>query len=194
MIARLLHIANSCPPANRNRKERFYAMKQRILQRFGTEDGHDIQYIPGKICFSCEGTGGLYEPHGCWKCDGDGWFKSTVWVVLKRWKLGKYTFHEPIKRHYRKPEEASSHDRPMIEGYVEHASYSWKQVRRSQFILAMLFDWTLLWMMSDDWWINRVIARKCHICNRHLWTTKQWQCSACERVKIVLEQDNEIPF
>jgi len=120
MIARLLHIANSCPPPGKAQRERFYKMKQRILRWFGTEDGHDLQHIEGKKCWSCEGTGGLYEPHGCWKCYGDGWFKPPVWILLKRWKFGGYTFHEPLQRFYRKP-ETHSHARPMIEGYVEHA-------------------------------------------------------------------------
>lgn len=38
-LGRLLHIANSSPPSGKDRKDRFYAMKQRILKLFGTEDG-----------------------------------------------------------------------------------------------------------------------------------------------------------
>lgn len=196
MIARLLHIANTSPPADKKCKERFYAMKQRILRRFGAEDGHDIQHIPGKKCWSCDGTGEYYEPHDCHKCDGTGWFKSPVWVLLKRWKFGRYTFHEPIKRHYRKPDD-DLHDRPIIKGYVEHASYSLKKTYRARLILALLFDWQLLWMMSDNWWIRKVISRKCHICKRRLWTTKRWQCSTCQVLsdtKTFLEQDDETPF
>lgn len=196
MISRLLHIANSSPPSDKKRKERFYAMKQRILRWFGTEDGHDLQYIPGKKCWSCEGTGGLYEPGGCWKCDGDGWFRAPVWVVLKRWKFGRYTFHEPIQRLYRKP-DTNSHPRPIIEGYVEHASYSWKEIHRARFILALLFDWRQLWNRTDNWWIRKVISRKCCTCRRHIWTVKRWQCSTCQVLsdaKVFLEQDNDIPF
>ncbi len=193
MIARLLHIANSRPPASKAKRERFYKMKQRILNWFGTFDGHDLQQIDGKPCWSCEGTGGLYEPHGCWKCGGDGWFKSPVWVLLKRWKFGGYTFHEPRTRLYRKP-DTNSLDREIIKGYIEHASYPWKDVQRARFILALLFDWKLLWSETDNWWIRNVFTRRCGLCNRHLWTVKQWQCSACQRIENVIGQDHDIPF
>ena len=107
MIARLLHIANSAPPTNKAKRERFYAMKQRILRWFGREDGYDLQQIDGKQCWSCGGTGGYYTEHDCYKCGGDGWYKSPVWITLKRWKFGRYTFHEPIQRLYRKPDTNS---------------------------------------------------------------------------------------
>lgn len=196
MIDRLLHIANSCPPADKKNRERFYAMKQRILRWFGTEDGYDLQHIPGKMCWSCEGTGGLYEPHGCYKCDGDGWFKAPVWVLLKRWKFGRYSFHEPIQRLYQKP-DTNSHARPIISGYIEHVSYPWKDIHRARFILSLLFDWRLLWSETDNWWIRKVISRKCHTCKRRLWSTNKWQCSTCQVLsdaKTFLAQDNEVPF
>ena len=192
MIARLLHIANSCPPAGKSHRERFYTMKQRILRWFGTEDGHDLQFIDGKQCWSCEGTGGLYEPHGCWKCGGDGWFKSPVWVVLKRWKFGQYTFHEPIQRLHKKPDIIV--DRPTIKGYVEHASYPMKDIHRAHFVLYLMFDWRLLWSETDHWWIRKVVSRRCGLCRRRLWTTKQWQCSICQRISHVLPEDHDIPF
>jgi len=196
MIARLLHIANSAPPAGKDRRERFYKMKQRILNWFGTEDGHDLQYIEGKQCWSCEGTGGLYEPHGCWKCGGDGWFKSPVWILLKRWKFGEYTFHEPLQRYYSRP-DTHSHAKPMIEGYIEHASYPWKDIQRARFILSLLFDWRLLAHETANWWIRRVVSAKCYRCNRHLWTVRQSMCSTCQVLsdaKALLEEDHDIPF
>jgi len=193
MIARLLHIANSRPPASKTKRERFYAMKQRILRWFGTEDGHDLQHIEGKKCWNCEGTGGLYEPHGCWKCDGDGWFKRPMWVLLKRWKFGAYTFHEPISRLHSKP-DTNSFDRQIINGYVEHASYPFKEIDRARIILSLLFDWKLLWSETDDWWLRNAISRRCRLCNRHLWTVKKWQCSSCQRVKTIIEEDHDVPF
>lgn len=181
MIARLLHIANSCPPASKARRDRFYAMKSRILNWFGTEDGYDLQYIEGKRCWSCEGTGGLYEPHGCWKCGGDGWFKPPVWILLKRWKFGGYSFHEPLQRYYRKP-EMHEHAKPMIVGYVEHVSYPWEKVQRARFILALLFDWKLLWSETDNWSIRR-------------WWIRRAMSRRCQQVRnTILEQDHDIPF
>lgn len=177
MIARLLHIANSSPPPPGFRRERFYKMKQRILRWFGTEDGHDLQFIEGKTCWSCYGTGEHYAPHDCYKCGGDGWFKPPVWILLKRWKFGEYTFHEPIQRLYRKPDLHSYH-KPLIEGYVEHASYPWKDIHRARLILALLFDWRLLWSETSNWRIHLALARK-------------WHQSKLNRV---LEEDHDIPF
>lgn len=193
MIARWLHIANSAPPAGKLHRDRFYAMKQRILRWFGTEDGHDLQYIAGKQCWSCEGTGGLYKPHGCYKCGGDGWFKPPAWVLLKRWKFGGYTFHEPIRRLLKKP-DTNSHDRELIVGYVKHTSYPWKDIHRARFILALLFDWRLLGHETANWSIRRIISAKCYKCHRRLWTTKQSLCSTCQRVKLFLPEDHDIPF
>lgn len=193
MIARLLHIANSAPPASKQHRERFYAMKQRILRWFGTEDGFDVQVIEGKRCWSCEGTGGLYEPYGCYKCGGDGWFKPPVWIILKRWKFGGYTFHEPIERLHKSP-DIKSHGRPLIVGYVEHASYRWKDINRARFILALLFDWRLLGHETANWWIRRIMSAKCYKCNRRLWTVKQSLCSTCQRIKLAIQEDHDIPF
>lgn len=171
MIDRLLHIANSCPPTNRRYRERFYLMKQRILHVFGKDDGLDLQHIPGKKCWNCGGTVAFDDPYDCWKCDGSGWYKSPVWILLRRWKLGEYTFHEPIRRLYHKP-DTSSHDRPVINDYIKHPSYPLKDVNRARFILSLLFDWRLLWEESERLTIRKAISRKCSVCNRRLWTTK----------------------
>jgi len=199
MIARLLHIANSAPPPGTERRRRFYAMKQRILRWFGTEDGYDLQHIAGKSCWSCGGTGEFYHPHDCYKCDGTGWFKHPVWVLLKRWRFGKYVFHEPVKRFYSKAEAwvqvaKSECSIDVIDGYVEHASYSWKDIHRARFILCMLFDWRLLMYETANWRIRRAVSARCYRCHRRLWSVKQSLCSACQQPEAVIEQDHDIPF
>ena len=192
-LGRLLHIANSCPPSGKARKDRFYAMKQKILNLFGAEDGHDIQHIPGKVCWNCGGDGLWDEYNECYKCDGTGWHKHPVWVVLKRWKLGGYKFHEPVKRHYREP-VADLRDRPVIEGYIEHVSCKWKEIERARFILCLLFDWKPLFADFRNWWVCKAVSRKCHICKKHLWSSKKWQCPKHEHTEVVIEQDADIPF
>lgn len=185
-LGRLLHIANSAPPSGKVRKERFYAMKQKILKRFGAEDGHDIQHISGKECWNCDGIGWWDEYDECYKCDGTGWFKHPVWVVLKRWKLGGYKFHEPIKRHYSEP-EAELRDRPVIEGYIEHVSYKWNEIERARFILCLLFDWKTLWINTENWLIRKVFQR------RNQWV-KIKDPQSTKQVDVLLAQDDDIPF
>ena len=120
-LGRLLHLANASPPFE-FRKE-FYALKEEILERYGTRDGHDVQHIPGKECYTCDGTGIFERYNGdtdyCYRCGGSGWYKSPVWVVLERFRLGRFSFHIPRKRSYTKPDP----DTTRIHGYIKHASY-----------------------------------------------------------------------
>ena len=68
-------------------------MKSRILRRFGTVDGYDLQHIPGKqLLETVTGTGMFEHWSGdrgdCYRCGGNGWYRDPRWVVLDRWKLG----------------------------------------------------------------------------------------------------------
>lgn len=151
MIGKLLHIANSYPSAID--KERFYAMKSRILQRWGTPDGRDIQHIEGKQCWTCYGSGiyvGIYWISGdewqdtCNRCFGSGWFKSPVWVVLERYRIGNFVFHQPTDRLYKAPESLEPTN--QIEGYIEHRDYGWRKPIWAAIVLGLIFDWKLAWL------------------------------------------------
>lgn len=189
MIGRLLHVANSYPGCID--KRRFYAMKDRILSRFGIEDGFDIQHIEGKQCWSCDGTGGLWEPGGCWRCL-DGWYKRPVWVTLQRYKLGRYTFHLPRERSYEKPEP----DVTRITGYVEHPDYGYDKPRWATILLGLVFDRELANEGIRDVMrrlrLVRVMSRRCLECRRHLWSTKRWRCRSCQAM--INRVGEEVPF
>ena len=104
-----------------------YAVKDHVLTRYATPDGIDWQEIT-RYCHSCEGTGGLYEPHGCYRCGGTGIW-SRRYHQLHRYRLAGYVFHRPT---------ASCHCLPpgvevAIKGRVQHydpgpagaAAYLW---------------------------------------------------------------------
>lgn len=192
MIAKLLHICNSNPHCFGD-KEDFYALKSRLLDRYGTPDGYDVQHIPGKPCWSCEGTGGLYEPCGCYKCGGSGWFKHPVWVTLRRYRMGRYVFHTPDGRSYEKPEP----DVTNIEGYVQHANYDWRTLERAALVLALLFERRFFWrLLKDRWerlWIVRLLTRRCIDCKRRTWSVRTWRCRSCEVMREIVGQP-DLPF
>lgn len=148
-IGKLLHVANSYPDAVD--KEAFYRMKTIILKRLGTRDGFDIQHFEGKICWSCHGTGVYMGSHtysgDTWHdiCDHcvNGWYKRPVWVVLDRYRLGGFVFHQPAERLYEEPPESPSQSR-LINGYIKHRDYGFEKPRRACLMLAAIFDWRML--------------------------------------------------
>lgn len=101
ILSTLLHHANR----NCKRKE-FYALKQKLVKEYGRFKGYDLQYIPGKKCYSCSGKGRFRKYHyyyryhyyeTCWNCGGDGWYKIRRLVLLARYEFGEYEFHQPVK-------------------------------------------------------------------------------------------------
>jgi hypothetical protein len=191
LIGRLLHITNTFP--EQFGKKDFYEVKARILERYGKPDGlYDIQHIPGKPCWSCEGTGGLYEPGGCYKCWGDGWYKRPFWVPLKRYHLGRYVFHRPEERSYERPEPGVT----KIHGYIKHPHYSRRKIQIAGLILFAMFDRKLFRQcLAEEWdrlWVVRILSRRCIDCKRRVWSTKRWRCRVCQ---VVLDRmPKEVPF
>lgn len=78
----------------------FYVLKNEILDKYGIENGYDIQVL-NKHCYGCDGTGVWnYYYHGdndetCLKCNGTGVYSSKH-IVLKRYILNKVLFHKPL--------------------------------------------------------------------------------------------------
>src|SRR6185369_13280700 len=119
ILSTLLHYANLSASS-----ARFYALKNKLLDRYGKTIGYDVQYLDGKKCYTCGGTGvytGYYWESGeawhdtcnrCWR----GWFKPPVWNVLLKRKFGKYTFHTPIKR---------CHSKKELGEFVSENFYKW---------------------------------------------------------------------
>ena len=111
--------------ANKSQSTHLYKIKDFLLSHNAKPDGYDIQHIPGKHCYSCDGTGYYYHKKRCWNCI-NGWYKLPQWICLQRYQYGPYLFHTPIKREFTEANpwvkdemgwEVSTN--PVIEGYME---------------------------------------------------------------------------
>jgi hypothetical protein len=138
ILSWLLHHANRY-----HKDEHFYTIKRKILDKYGVVTDYHYQKIEGKKCWTCYGTG-IWTGYSwynnrqysdtCNKCGGDGWYINPSWNVLAVVKIGKYTFHKPIERSYKKPAPGSH----VFEGYIAHepSKYSWL----CRMILFLLYD------------------------------------------------------
>lgn len=145
LLGNVLHCANSGPSLAI--RSRFYALKERILQRYGTGDGFDVQHIV-KECWNCDGTGRVYEDMfhlgvttsifmgKCHRCT-DGVYEQ-FWVRLERHRLGEHVFHTPRERYYQDPELVLQH--PVIEGYVRHREYPGHLPAEAALWLFLVFE------------------------------------------------------
>ena len=120
LVATLLHYANAGQPAYR---AEFYALKERLLRKYGRFCGHDLQEIK-KECYG-EHTG-LYEWDGCKgakcrRCRGTGIF-DIRWVRLERWEWCGYSFHRPVDDTRVPPAIGTV----KIFGRIEHPDYGLK--------------------------------------------------------------------
>lgn len=145
LLGDVLHIANSRPPLIRQRE--FYALKDKLLQRYGTSDGFDVQHIK-KECWSCDGTGKAYRDAfvfgqwrsvyvgKCFRCNNGVYHE--FWVRLERYRLGRHTFHIPKERTSADPGLVMQH--PMIEGYIRHHDYPGHLPLEAAFWLFLVFE------------------------------------------------------
>jgi hypothetical protein len=130
VLSWLLHHANRY-----YKSEYFYSLKKELLAKYGSHLGYDVQFIEGKKCWSCDGTGtyaghhyysGIITKEPCYNCYS-GWYKRHEWNILEVIQFGKYTFHQPWKRVNEKPTIAIRHN---IEGYISHKSSYWSLFSR----------------------------------------------------------------
>ncbi len=167
ILAWLLHHAN-----RNGRDDHFYKIKNKLLAKYGNITGFDVQFIEGKKCYTCGGTG-IYEYYNddgevrgcdyCWHCY-EGWYKRPTWNILYRIQFGKYTFHQPLKRVYKKPELINN----VIDGYISHSPSKY-----TNFALTVLFiifergyifrylkesgrGWRVRWYRPDAWLNNTI--------------------------------------
>ncbi len=200
LIATILHRANSYPQWLD--KERFYALKQRVLDRYAERDGFDVQYLRGKECYTCDGTGlftywSSRDRVTCDRCCGTGWYQSPRWIQLPRYRFGRFVFHSvgPVAYH---KEDADSWGEPAgrIDGFVRHTDYTYRQQKRAHVLLGLLFDIQYakcsLRELMRYWWIVRLLSRRCADCRCRVWSTTRWRCRTCERVRRLVP--NEPPF
>lgn len=150
IVGELLFLANSRPPIW---KQEFYELKDKIIKRYGTPAGFDVQHIR-KECYECEGTGKILktvmlygEPWlgkgaSCWKCNETGVY-TEFWTHLLRFRVGRRLFHQPEKKYCSDPE--MNLQRPMIEGYVEHKTPKYYLNAEAFYWLALIFDTRLFY-------------------------------------------------
>lgn len=71
----------------------FYKLKNQLLEKYGHEADYDLQHIEKK-CYSCGGTGWYRENNRCQNCNKGIYSRKDI--VLKRFLLNGYIFHQPI--------------------------------------------------------------------------------------------------
>lgn len=114
VLSWFLHHAN-----HHGKDDHFYKIKNRILAKYGKHICYEVQFIEGKKCNSCHGTGtfrcGWKLSGMCWSCYGSRWYKKPCWNILALVKFGKYEFHQPFLRVYEDPQSKCK----TFSGYVE---------------------------------------------------------------------------
>lgn len=205
-LSDLVHYAN----ANPSDRSAFYAIKDRLLRRYGKPDGVDVQELTTRCWGWRDDYGDVIGCDGrlCTKCGGTGIF-SCRYVHLERYRLGKYVFHIPGKTTYYKP------DAVHIKGLVKHADYG-EWTEEAELWLYAMFDWRALWRnltsryrgqwsimpflalqyvlwKSRSWWKNTF--GKCSGCNKWFLRNRKgsdyFKCRRCASDKI---ENPEIPF
>lgn len=163
-LAVVLRHANSDPPFIQPQRESFYALKQAILEAFGTRDGEDVQHIVDK-CYRC--TDGIYtgryydDPDDgvtCWKCGGTGKFREYC-VVLDRWILAKHVFHRPARR------VVGSLVPCTIEGRIRHRRS--KMAKAAQLVLALIFR-PQYYLYLEQWKLGTQELSRFKVCLAYL--------------------------
>lgn len=194
MIARilsyLLHHAN-----REYRSDDFYRIKNRILSKYGKPVDFDVQFIEGKKCHSCGGTGThdfygydgrVYKTEACYHCYF-GWYKRPSWVLLQRLQFGKYIFHKPIDRANGKANPfagQSGINTEVIEGYIDHTRT--KFGKDALVILFLLYDWKGFW---KRWY--KAIGRGWYCHQSWWWSPRRWPNNIAH---IIRYKSGAIPF
>lgn len=221
LIARLLHLANQGPPFSR--RSEFYALKERILARFGTRAGDDVQHIR-KECWGYEEDGYCLGRH-CNRCGGTGIWDER-WILLERWELCGYVFHRPAGSTLRRD--------VTIEGRITHGKRNRQASLAAALWLALIFDRQLFWQIfrasrgypvrGQRWpmilrlqavvfilrmFLRAFYLRRCESCWRPVfrYSPKSYlfriRCSRCERLSRIAfdrlvgafaEGDDDLPF
>ena len=197
IIGLLLHVANSSPPLLG--REQFYAIKVRLLERYGRFVRNERQHIR-KECWDCES--------GCYKCNrygvgGGVW--DEFWVRLELWELGGYRFHTPRERTRVRP--ADWYDGSAIEGYIEHRRFKYYLPFECALWLFLIYDrptfWGVFgysaqcsWKLTPLVWANTLYfywrGRK--------WRLSKWRKRIADRLRpkgltvLKIEEPDDIPF
>lgn len=154
IVGWFLYNANALPASYLQRTE-FYALKDRILRRFGNCDSNQMnlftgeyepviqyQHFPAKECWHCTGYNSAWNSYrcdvcndreNCCRCDGTGIYLPECWVELITYRLGRYQFHKPRHRVYENP------GRTDIEGKIYHGMRPYELPQECYFWLLLFF-------------------------------------------------------
>lgn len=208
ILANLLHYANAQPPFCY--RDDFYAVKEKLLHRFGRFAGHDLQEIR-KECW------GPFDPNGDWgerigcqgarccHCGGTGIF-DIRWVRLERWEWCGYVFHRPAGDTRVPPDLGTV----RIFGRINHPDYGDKSREACLWLYVLTGDWRKLWRALTSssrcgryWWplmnVQRVVMKwRAYLSWRRCWcghwfftAGTGWQvCRKCRQPTPV----DEVPF
>lgn len=171
----------------------FYKIKNELLSKYGKNVGYDVQFIEGKECHSCDGTG-IYVGYRwsaitwgklvtyqerCNRCS-DGWYKRPTWNILSRIQFGKYVFHHPFQRLYVKPNEDWGE---LIIGYIEHD--------RSKF---STLAGTILFLIYEKGYLKRYYKEHGHGKYVYWWYPQNWPNNIIYKIKHYRNELTELPF
>lgn len=192
-------------------KQPWYALKDKLCKRFGVNDGYDVQFIEGKKCYSCRGTG-IYHKHyhgewiadECYNCCGTGMYKDDRYIVLERIKVGRYIFHRPQKDtaiSWTKPLAPEIPTSVTINGYIDHCRV--KNGWLAFGILFLLFDpyayiqyvktWGLGWRCA--WWLpQNYLHNIMHIRKNGFDAIPFRRFKQKRKLKILPEATDDLPF
>ena len=94
----------------------FYMLKNQLLEKYGHEADYDLQHIVKK-CHSCYGSGYHRSGAQCNNCNKGVYSRKDV--VLKRFLLNGYVFHQPLGEL-----EAGSNRLKIFDGYEQDAYFN----------------------------------------------------------------------
>lgn len=207
ILATLLHYANA---EGSTRHSQFYALKDRLLRKYGEFRGHELQEIK-KDCW-----GDQYDDWGdrygcgpkCRACGGSGVF-DIRWVRLEIWHWQGFVFHRP-DGDTRIPPAPSQ---VRIKGIIQHPKYGLKSSEARLWLYLLCGEWGLLWrslrgssFCRPRFWpmlnLQRIIMptamffhRRTCWCGGRYWTFGSgWQiCGKCRKEREA-RVDDGIPF
>lgn len=186
----LLHLANSDPPTVGRRE--FYALKDRLLDRYATRVGAEIQEIE-QPCYGWGRQG--CDGHDCPKCGGTGIWER-VWVLLHRYRWGRYVFHRPGQRSWTRPPHVH------IRGRIQHRRYGRAAAEAALWLYIFTGEWALLALSLRasrrfGWWLwpllnlQRVVFEVAQS-RRARRNRRDWALIRAERE--VCDPDADLPF
>ena len=163
----------------------------------GRADGCDLQVLPPKPCWECDGTGkvpGYQRVDGrlrevgkqtCCDCNGTGEYQGKLYVRLERRKLAWYVFHKPgsTSNDYAVAENLWS-PKNLIHGLIKHDPNPKWLGYWCRIALEMLFDFRRFGPH-----FVKVTAQRCK------WRLQYWSAPLRRKLGLSLASDEDLlPF